>query len=133
MRDHPLVAQCIVVGNDRPYIAALVTLDQEAVEHWLRMRGKPPMRPADLVRDPDLETEVRRAVVAANTLVSQAESIRTFRILAPAVHRGARAAHPVAEAEAQGDRDGVRDEVDALQSREQRKPSIGQGVARPTS
>ncbi|MFD7698290.1 AMP-dependent synthetase/ligase [Streptomyces sp. NPDC059805] len=82
VRDHPLVAQCIVVGNDRPYVAALVTLDQEAVEHWLAMRGKRPMSPAELVRDPDLETEVRRAVVAANTLVSQAESIRTFRILA---------------------------------------------------
>ncbi|GCB44464.1 long-chain fatty acid--CoA ligase [Streptomyces sp. NL15-2K] len=82
VRDHPLIAQCIVVGNDRPYIAALVTLDQEAVEHWLAMRGKPQMPPAQLVRDADLETEVRRAVVAANTLVSQAESIRTFRILA---------------------------------------------------
>ncbi|WP_128378931.1 AMP-dependent synthetase/ligase [Streptomyces cavernae] len=82
VRDHPLVAQCIVVGNDRPYIAALLTLDAEAVEHWLEMRGKPRLSPAELVRDPDLETEVRRAVVAANTLVSQAESIRTFRILA---------------------------------------------------
>ncbi|GHE05570.1 AMP-dependent synthetase/ligase [Streptomyces alanosinicus] len=82
VRDHPLVNQCIVVGNDRPYIAALVTLDQEAVEHWLQMRNKPRLTPVELVRDPDLETEVRRAVVAANTLVSQAESIRTFRILA---------------------------------------------------
>ncbi|MDQ8706338.1 AMP-dependent synthetase/ligase [Streptomyces sp. LHD-70] len=82
VRDHPLVAQCIVVGNDRPYIAALVTLDGESVEHWLNMRGKPSLGPVDLVRDPDLETEIRRAVVAANTLVSQAESIRTFRILA---------------------------------------------------
>lgn len=82
VRAHPLVAQCIVVGNDRPYIAALVTLDHEAIEHWLAMQGRTPMRPADLVRDPDLEMEVRRAVVAANTAVSQAESIRTFRILA---------------------------------------------------
>ncbi|MFH8798952.1 AMP-dependent synthetase/ligase [Streptomyces sp. NPDC017936] len=82
VRDHPLVHQCIVVGNDRPFVAALVTLDQEAVEHWLQMRKKPAMTPAQLVRDPDLEAEVRRAVVAANTLVSQAESIRTFRILA---------------------------------------------------
>ncbi|MYV42265.1 AMP-binding protein [Streptomyces sp. SID1328] len=82
VRDHPLVSQCIVVGNDRPYIAALVTLDQDAVDHWLQMRGKPRPTPAELVRDADLETEVRRAVVAANTLVSQAESIRTFRILA---------------------------------------------------
>ncbi|MET7790697.1 long-chain fatty acid--CoA ligase [Streptomyces sp900116325] len=82
VRAHPLVAQCIAVGNDRPYIAALVTVDQESVDHWLAMQGRPPMRAADLVRDPDLEMEVRRAVVAANTAVSQAESIRTFRILA---------------------------------------------------
>ncbi|MFB7368684.1 AMP-dependent synthetase/ligase [Streptomyces sp. NPDC056222] len=82
VRSHPLIAQCIVVGNDRPYIAALVTMDQEAVEHWLAMQGRPPLPPAELVRDPSLETEIRRAVVAANTLVSQAESIRTFRILA---------------------------------------------------
>ncbi|MEE1794514.1 AMP-dependent synthetase/ligase [Streptomyces sp. BE308] len=82
VRAHPLVAQCIVVGNDRPYIAALVTLDQESVDHWLAMRGRPPLSGIELVRDPDLEREVRRAVVAANTAVSQAESIRTFRILA---------------------------------------------------
>lgn len=82
VRAHPLVAQCIVVGNDRPYIAALVTVDQEAVEHWLAMQGRQRMSPGELVRDPDLEMEVRRAVVAANTAVSQAESVRTFRILA---------------------------------------------------
>ncbi|MCP3822259.1 AMP-binding protein [Streptomyces sp. A3M-1-3] len=82
VRAHPLVAQCIVVGNDRPFIAALVTLDPEGVAHWLAMGGKAPMEPSELVRDRDLEREVRRAVVAANTLVSQAESIRTFRILA---------------------------------------------------
>jgi long-chain acyl-CoA synthetase len=82
VRSHPLVAQCIVVGNDRPYIAALVTLDPEAVEHWLTMQGKPKLTPVELVRDPDLEMEIRRAVLAANTLVSKAESIRTFRILA---------------------------------------------------
>ncbi|MFF8918761.1 AMP-dependent synthetase/ligase [Streptomyces sp. NPDC015032] len=82
VRAHPLVAQCIVVGNDRPYIAALVTVDQESVDHWLAMQGRAPMSPGELVRNPDLEMEVRRAVVAANTAVSQAESIRTFRILA---------------------------------------------------
>ncbi|MGH3324621.1 MAG: long-chain fatty acid--CoA ligase, partial [Streptomyces sp.] len=82
VRTHPLVAQCIVVGNDRPYISALVTLDPDAVSHWLLMREKPDLPATELVRDPDLETEVRRAVVAANTQVSQAESIRTFRILA---------------------------------------------------
>ncbi|MFB8771586.1 AMP-dependent synthetase/ligase [Streptomyces broussonetiae] len=81
VRDHPLVGQCVLVGNDRPFVAALVTLDQEAVDHWLQMRAKPRPPDTELVRDPDLEMEVRRAVVAANTLVSQAEQIRTFRIL----------------------------------------------------
>ncbi|WP_435610429.1 AMP-dependent synthetase/ligase [Streptomyces sp. C10-9-1] len=82
VRAHPLVAQCLVVGNDRPYVAALVTLDPEAVEHWLSLQGRGALAPAELVRDPGLEAEIRRAVVTANTLVSQAESIRTFRILA---------------------------------------------------
>ena len=82
VRAHPLVSQCLAVGNNRPYVAALVTLDTEAVAHWLKMQGKPLLAAAELVRDSDLETEIRRAVVAANTSVSKAESIRTFRILA---------------------------------------------------
>jgi long-chain acyl-CoA synthetase len=81
VRAHPLVSQCVVVGNNRPYIAALVTLDRESVAHWLAIDGKPVPPAADLLHDPELETEIRRAVVAANTRVSQAESIRTFRIL----------------------------------------------------
>ncbi len=81
VRSHPLVAQCVAVGNNRPYVAALVTLDAEAVAHWLKMQGKPALDPREMVRDAELELEVRRAVVAANTSVSQAESIRTFRIL----------------------------------------------------
>ncbi|MDH6541250.1 long-chain acyl-CoA synthetase [Streptomyces sp. SPB4] len=81
VRSHPLVSQCVLVGNDRPFIAALVTLDVEGMAHWLSMRGLP-QRPAEqLVGDPELAAEVRRAVVAANTLVSQAEGIRAFRVL----------------------------------------------------
>ncbi|MFE4260866.1 AMP-dependent synthetase/ligase [Streptomyces sp. NPDC056883] len=82
VRSHPLVSQCVLVGNDRPYIAALLTLDMEGVAHWMAMRGRPRLSAAELVLDPDLTAEVRRSVVAANTLVSQAESIRTFRVLA---------------------------------------------------
>ncbi|MBT2382489.1 long-chain fatty acid--CoA ligase, partial [Streptomyces sp. ISL-11] len=81
VRAHPLVSHCVVIGNDRPYVAALVTLDPEAVAHWLRMRGRPAVEWPVVVSDPDLEAEVRRAVVAANTMVSRAESIRAFRIL----------------------------------------------------
>ncbi|MFJ8015987.1 AMP-dependent synthetase/ligase [Streptomyces sp. NPDC096339] len=82
VRSHPLVSQCVLVGNDRPYIAALVTLDMEGIAHWLSMRGRPQRSSEELVRDAELTAEVRRAVVAANTLVSQAEAIRTFRVLA---------------------------------------------------
>ncbi|WP_190185139.1 AMP-dependent synthetase/ligase [Streptomyces cirratus] len=81
VRSHPLVSQCVLVGNDRPYIAALLTLDVEGVAHWLSMRGLPQQAAAELVHDEELTAEVRRAVVAANTLVSQAEAIRTFRVL----------------------------------------------------
>ncbi|MBB1257702.1 AMP-dependent synthetase/ligase [Streptomyces alkaliterrae] len=81
VRTHPLVAQCVVIGNDRPFVSALVTLDPEAVSHWLAMRRKPAVPASQLVHDADLEHEIRRAVIAANTQVSQAESIRTFRIL----------------------------------------------------
>jgi long-chain acyl-CoA synthetase len=81
VRAHPLVSQCVVVGNDRPYVTALITLDREGVIHWLTMRGRAAMPAEKLVRDPDMEAEIRRAVVAANTAVSQAESIRAFRIL----------------------------------------------------
>ncbi|GGZ56751.1 AMP-dependent synthetase/ligase [Streptomyces subrutilus] len=82
VRSHPLVAQCVLVGNDRPYIAALVTLDTDGIAHWLAMRGMAQRPAAGLVHDPELTAEVRRAVVAANTLVSRAEAIRTFRVLA---------------------------------------------------
>ncbi|MFE9632572.1 AMP-dependent synthetase/ligase [Streptomyces sp. NPDC006463] len=81
VRSHPLVSQCVLVGNDRPYIAALITLDTEGIAHWLSMRGLAQRPAAELVHDADLTAEVRRAVVAANTLVSQAEAIRTFRVL----------------------------------------------------
>jgi long-chain acyl-CoA synthetase len=81
VRAHPLVSQCVAVGDDRPYVAALITLDRDGVIHWLTMRGRAALPMEELVRDPDLQAEIRRAVVAANTAVSQAESIRSFRIL----------------------------------------------------
>jgi long-chain acyl-CoA synthetase len=81
IRAHPLISQCLVVGDNRPYIAALVTLDPQALEHWLRLRGKPQPDLPKVVSDPDLRNEVQRAVSMANSAVSRAESIRAFRIL----------------------------------------------------
>jgi long-chain acyl-CoA synthetase len=82
LRAHPLISQCLVVGDGRPYIACLVTLDPEALEHWKRQHGKPADATlADLAADPDLTAEIQAAVDDANQAVSRAESIRRFRVL----------------------------------------------------
>lgn len=79
LRAHPLVSQCMVIGDARPFIAALVTLDPETIQEWAQRHDKPD--DADLTSDPDLMAEVEAAVADANKAVSKAESIRQFRIL----------------------------------------------------
>jgi long-chain acyl-CoA synthetase len=81
LRAHPLVSQCMVVGDGRPFVAALVTLDPEAVAPWARAHGKTEESAAGLVDDPDLRAEIQLAVDAANRAVSQAEAIRAFTLL----------------------------------------------------
>jgi long-chain acyl-CoA synthetase len=81
LRAHPLVDQCIVVGDGEPFIAALVTLDVDAVPSWAGARGKATDLAA-LVDDPELVAEIQTAVDEANKAVSKAESIRKFVILA---------------------------------------------------
>ncbi|WP_405585976.1 AMP-dependent synthetase/ligase [Streptomyces sp. NBC_01190] len=81
LRAHPLVGQCMVVGDNRAYVTALLTLEADGVAHWRRMRHKEGLRPAELVRDPELVAELQKAVDDANSTVSRAESIRRFRVL----------------------------------------------------
>ncbi len=82
LRAHPLVSQCMVVGDGKPYIACLVTLDVESLPIWLENNGKPADTPVTaLVDDPAVNAEIQRAVDEANKAVSKAESIRKFRIL----------------------------------------------------
>lgn len=82
LRAHPLVSQCLVVGDAKPFIAALVTIDAEAVRGWLERAGRAGDTPvADLVDDPDLRGAVGEGVTEANRAVSRAEQIRAFRIL----------------------------------------------------
>jgi long-chain acyl-CoA synthetase len=83
LRAHALVDQCMVVGDGQPFIAALVTLDPDAVSAWAQAHGKSG-RTADLVDDPDLRAEIEAAVEDANKAVSKAESIRKFKVLADA-------------------------------------------------
>jgi long-chain acyl-CoA synthetase len=80
VRAHPLVGQCMAVGDGRPYVAALVTLDPDSVKSWAIERRKP-TRVNDLTTDLDLHKEVQTAVDDANRSVSHAESIRKFTIL----------------------------------------------------
>jgi long-chain acyl-CoA synthetase len=83
LRAHKLISQCIVVGDQRPFIGALVTLDAEALPGWLRSRGKDPSLTPDRLReDPDLQAEIQAAVTEANEAVSHAEAIKKFRVLA---------------------------------------------------
>ncbi len=80
LRAHALVSQCLVVGDGRPFIAALVTLDAEAVALWAAARDKRG-GVAELVADPDLDAAVATAVDDANAAVSKAEAIRKFTLL----------------------------------------------------
>jgi long-chain acyl-CoA synthetase len=81
VRAHPLVSQCLVVGDGQPFIAALVTLDQEALPAWAAAHGKSDDAAASMVDDADVRAEVQHAVDDANAAVSRAESIRKFAIL----------------------------------------------------
>ena len=80
IRAHALVDQCMVVGDGRPFIAALVTLDTDATAQWAKRHGKPDAV-EDLVDDEDLRAEIQSAVDDANKAVSKAESVRKFVIL----------------------------------------------------
>jgi long-chain acyl-CoA synthetase len=81
LRAHPLVSQAIVIGDGRASVAALLSLDAEAVADWLSRAKRPAVPVAELVADPDLLGELRQAVAAANATVSSAEAIKHIRVL----------------------------------------------------
>ncbi|WDZ84412.1 AMP-dependent synthetase/ligase [Micromonospora cathayae] len=82
VRAHPLVSQCVVVGDRQPFIAALVTLDEEALPKWREAAGLPATATLDELRENEaLRAEIQRAVDTANQAVSKAEAIKVFRIL----------------------------------------------------
>lgn len=90
VREHWLIDECVVTGDQRPYIGALVTLDPAAFARWKQREGKPVGATiGDLCGDEDLRHAVQRAVDRANSSVSRAESIKQFRILPAAFAIGA--------------------------------------------
>ena len=82
LRAHVLVSQCMVVGDQRPFIAALITLDEDSLPGWLASTGKPrDMTPEQLQDDDDVIAEIDAAVKDANKAVSHAEAIKKYRVL----------------------------------------------------
>ncbi|WP_338891601.1 long-chain fatty acid--CoA ligase [Rhodococcus sovatensis] len=82
LRAHALISQAIVVGDQKPFIGALVTLDEDALSGWKAAHGKPAdATAADLAKDTDLIAEIDAAVAETNMSVSHAEAIKKYRIL----------------------------------------------------
>jgi long-chain acyl-CoA synthetase len=82
IRAHALVAECMVVGDGRPFVGALITLDEEFLGRWASEHGKPAgATAASLREDPDLLAAIQEAVDDGNAAVSKAESVRKFRVL----------------------------------------------------
>jgi long-chain acyl-CoA synthetase len=81
LRAHPLIAQAVAVGDRRPYITALIVLDEEITPLWARSKGLPATTIADLAEDPVLRAEIESAVAVANAKLSRPEQVKTFRIL----------------------------------------------------
>ena len=81
LRAHSLVSQCVVVGDNKPYIAALITLDQDFLGPWRKANGKEQLSMEELTKDLDLHSVLQLAVDDANKAVSKAESIRKFAVL----------------------------------------------------
>ena len=82
LRAHPLVSQCIVVGDQRPFIGALITLDAQMLTSWAKNHSLPSLSFEDARTNDVVRAELARAVEAANKAVSKPESIRKFTILA---------------------------------------------------
>jgi long-chain acyl-CoA synthetase len=82
LRAHPLISQAMAVGDAKPFVAALITIDPEAFVGWKERNGKAAdASVGDLANDPDLIAEIDLAVKEANQAVSNAEAIRKFSIL----------------------------------------------------
>ena len=81
LRAHPLVSQCIVVGDQKPFIAALLTIDEEMLPMWAANHGLEGLTPAKARTDETVLAALQSAVDDANSAVSKAESIRKFSVL----------------------------------------------------
>ncbi|MCF2707134.1 long-chain fatty acid--CoA ligase [Arcanobacterium haemolyticum] len=78
---HPLISQVVVVGDKKPFVGALITLDAQMLPGWLTSHGLPDMDPTEARSNPDVLASLQRAIDRTNQQVSRAESIRKFVVL----------------------------------------------------
>ncbi|MET9774114.1 AMP-dependent synthetase/ligase [Streptomyces sp. NPDC006367] len=126
LRMHPLVHQAVVVGDNRPCVGALITLDPQFLTHWragLALQGDASVREAR--EENALREEIGRAVAAANSAVSRSESIRVFRILPEPFGVGNGLLTPSMKPRRDEIVRAYADEIDAMYAaRSRRRPSV---------
>jgi long-chain acyl-CoA synthetase len=82
LRAHPLIAQAVAIGDRRPYVTALIVLDDEVAPQWAAAHGVAATRIAALAEDPTVRAEIQAAVDAANEKLSRPEQVKAYRIMA---------------------------------------------------
>nr|BFE70185.1 hypothetical protein GCM10020092_034860 [Actinoplanes digitatis] len=81
LRAHPLIGHAVAIGDRRPYVTALIVLDEEVAPRWAQAHGIAGTEPADLAAEPRLLAEIQAAVDAANARLSRPEQVKSFRVL----------------------------------------------------
>lgn len=81
LRAHPIISEVVVIGDRKPFIAALIALDATMLPGWLSSKGLPKLSPAEAAADPTVRAELDAAIARANESVSRAESIRKYAVL----------------------------------------------------
>jgi len=81
LRGHPLISQVVVVGDKRPFVGALITLDSEMLPLWLKNKGLAPMSVSEAADNIEVRSAIERAIDRVNSKVSRAETIRKFEII----------------------------------------------------
>ena len=81
LRAHPLIAQAVAIGDRRPYVTALIVLDEDTAPLWARARGLADVSVDALSSNPEVLAEIGAAVTAANAHLARPEQVKTFRVL----------------------------------------------------
>lgn len=81
LTEHPLIGQAVAIGNDRPYVTALIVLDEEILPGWAAARGITVADTTELANHPEIHAEVDRAVAAANARLARVEQVKRYRLI----------------------------------------------------